>query len=183
MASATAPDPQPPNTRNRFKPFSGFIQSTPSNSSPCLTLKTPPSSTSSSFKVLFPLLFPDPSPHRPLYIPLASWSSQFESAQPDSPLSSTDPVTPSSSSPAFKNMNSKSATGFPSAVKVPGLKFNRDQAGPAFVGQVFSMCDLSGTGLMAVSTHFDIPFLSKRYQLLLQSSLLVYKYSPRQFVN
>lgn len=24
------------------------------------------------------------------------------------------------------------------------------------------MCDLSGTGLMAVSTHFDIPFLSKR---------------------
>jgi hypothetical protein len=25
------------------------------------------------------------------------------------------------------------------------------------------MCDLSGTGLMAVSTHFDIPFLSKRY--------------------
>lgn len=24
------------------------------------------------------------------------------------------------------------------------------------------MCDLSGTGLMAVSTHFDVPFLSKR---------------------
>lgn len=35
-------------------------------------------------------------------------------------------------------------------------------SGPAFVGQVFSMCDLSGTGLMAVSTHFDIPFISKR---------------------
>ncbi|KAJ6364437.1 hypothetical protein OIU76_029399 [Salix suchowensis] len=35
-------------------------------------------------------------------------------------------------------------------------------AGPAFVGQVFSMCDLSGTGLMAVSTHFDVPFISKR---------------------
>lgn len=30
------------------------------------------------------------------------------------------------------------------------------------MGQVFSMCDLSGTGLMAVSTHFDIPFISKR---------------------
>jgi hypothetical protein len=30
------------------------------------------------------------------------------------------------------------------------------------VGQVFSMCDLSGTGLMAVSTHFDVPFISKR---------------------
>jgi hypothetical protein len=24
------------------------------------------------------------------------------------------------------------------------------------------MCDLTGTGLMAVSTHFDIPFISKR---------------------
>jgi len=33
------------------------------------------------------------------------------------------------------------------------------------VGQVFSMCDLSGTGLMAVSTHFDAPFISKRYLL------------------
>lgn len=30
------------------------------------------------------------------------------------------------------------------------------------MGQVFSMCDLSGTGLMTVSTHFDIPFLSER---------------------
>ena len=30
------------------------------------------------------------------------------------------------------------------------------------MSQVFSMCDLSGTGLMAVSTHFDILFISKR---------------------
>jgi hypothetical protein len=28
------------------------------------------------------------------------------------------------------------------------------------------MCDLSGTGLMAVSTHFDVPFISKRSLLL-----------------
>ncbi|ONK67018.1 uncharacterized protein A4U43_C06F14680 [Asparagus officinalis] len=33
---------------------------------------------------------------------------------------------------------------------------------PAFVGQVFSMLDPSGNGLMTVTSHFEIPFLSKR---------------------
>ncbi|KAL3521573.1 hypothetical protein ACH5RR_019722 [Cinchona calisaya] len=61
-------------------------------------------------------------------------------------------------------MSSKSGGhgGFPSTVGISGLKSTKDNSGPAFVGQVFSMCDLSGTGLMAVSTHFDVPFLSKR---------------------
>ena len=30
------------------------------------------------------------------------------------------------------------------------------------MSQVFSICDLFGTGLMVASTHFDIPFTSKR---------------------
>lgn len=48
-------------------------------------------------------------------------------------------------------------------VRIGGLKpVGTGGGGPAFVGQVFSMCDLTGTGLMAVSTHFDIPFISKR---------------------
>ncbi|OIW08064.1 hypothetical protein TanjilG_20165 [Lupinus angustifolius] len=48
------------------------------------------------------------------------------------------------------------------SVRVTRVRSNGKGGGPAFVGQVFSMCDLSGTGLMAVSTHFDIPFISKR---------------------
>ncbi|KAJ6810181.1 uncharacterized protein M6B38_158175 [Iris pallida] len=48
--------------------------------------------------------------------------------------------------------------GLSSASKVGGGA----GGGPAFVGQVFSMLDPSGNGLMAVTTHFDIPFLSKR---------------------
>ncbi|KAG6579366.1 hypothetical protein SDJN03_23814, partial [Cucurbita argyrosperma subsp. sororia] len=53
-------------------------------------------------------------------------------------------------------------SGFPSTLRISGLNSDGKPGGPAFVGQVFSMCDLSGTGLMAVSTHFDIPFISKR---------------------
>ncbi|XP_023550550.1 uncharacterized protein LOC111808666 [Cucurbita pepo subsp. pepo] len=49
-----------------------------------------------------------------------------------------------------------------STLRISGLNSDGKAGGPAFVGQVFSMCDLSGTGLMAVSTHFDIPFISKR---------------------
>ncbi|CAI9092314.1 OLC1v1027514C2 [Oldenlandia corymbosa var. corymbosa] len=158
MAPATSSDP---NTRNRTNPLSGFIQFTSPNSPSFLTFKTPPSSPSSSSNVLFPLFSSDSSLRTPLYAQLAS--PQFDSFQPESPQASAEPVAQSSSSPTVKNMGSKSATGFPSAVKISGLKSVRDQrAGPAFVGQVFSMCDLSGTGLMAVSTHFDIPFLSKR---------------------
>ncbi|KAF2312260.1 hypothetical protein GH714_028826 [Hevea brasiliensis] len=52
--------------------------------------------------------------------------------------------------------------GLPINTEIAGLNSNGKDGGPAFVGQVFSMCDLSGTGLMAVSTHFDIPFISKR---------------------
>jgi hypothetical protein len=38
--------------------------------------------------------------------------------------------------------------------------------GPAFVGQVFTMLDPSGNGLMAVSTRFDLPrFLANRFTI------------------
>ncbi|CAN7023491.1 hypothetical protein BRARA_F02175 [Brassica rapa] len=57
---------------------------------------------------------------------------------------------------------STSSSGLNSTVRISSLSSDGKRGGPAFVGQVFSMCDLTGTGLMAVSTHFDIPFISKR---------------------
>ncbi|KAL9240486.1 hypothetical protein vseg_014698 [Gypsophila vaccaria] len=60
------------------------------------------------------------------------------------------------------------SSGFPPMMRVGGLRSTGRSGGggggggPAFVGQVFSMCDRSGTGLMAVSTEFDLPFISDR---------------------
>lgn len=50
-------------------------------------------------------------------------------------------------------------------MRIGGLKSAEDgggSGGPAFVGQVFSMRDITGNGLMAVSTDFDTHFISKR---------------------
>lgn len=41
------------------------------------------------------------------------------------------------------------------------------------------MCDLTGTGLMAVSTHFDIPFISKRFIITLLPSFLTLEFQVR----
>ena len=60
-----------------------------------------------------------------------------------------------SASPSIRSLST--------SVKMEGLGLSSKAGGPAFVGQVFSMCDPSGTGLMAVTTHFEIPFISKRY--------------------
>nr|KJB37321.1 hypothetical protein B456_006G199600 [Gossypium raimondii] len=80
----------------------------------------------------------------------------------DSPLESNLPNSISSKS-AIKGVSSaESSSGFPSTVRISGLNSAGKSGGPAFVGRVFSMCDLSGTGLMAISTHFNIPFISKR---------------------
>ncbi|KAJ7969868.1 Tic22-like protein [Quillaja saponaria] len=115
--------------------------------------QTPPSKASqfSAFpsKICVPLLFSD-SPKKPSFIPLSS----LDSTQTDSVSSNSEIKGVSSSA--------ESNSGFPSTVRIAGLNSNGKGGGPAFVGQVFSMCDLSGTGLMAVSTHFDIPFISKR---------------------
>ncbi|XP_043813569.1 uncharacterized protein LOC110617603 isoform X2 [Manihot esculenta] len=100
-------------------------------------------------KICIPFQFADSS-----YPLIQSIRSPFDSNQPES-------VSPKSA--AVKGLSSaESNSGFPSTVRIAGLKSNGKSGGPAFVGQVFSMCDLSGTGLMAVSTHFDIPFISKR---------------------
>ncbi|KAJ7974127.1 Tic22-like [Quillaja saponaria] len=115
--------------------------------------KTPPSKapqfSASPSKICVPFLFAD-SPKTPSFLSLSS----IHSIQADSV----------SSNSATKGVSSsaESNSGFPSTVRIAGLNSNGKGGGPAFVGQVFSMCDLSGTGLMAVSTHFDIPFISKR---------------------
>ncbi|KDP22211.1 hypothetical protein JCGZ_26042 [Jatropha curcas] len=100
------------------------------------------------------ITLPPPKLCIPFQFPDLSYCSPFDSTQPDS-------VPPKSA--AVKGLSSaESNSGFPSTVRIAGLNSNGKGGGPAFVGQVFSMCDLSGTGLMAVSTHFDIPFISKR---------------------
>lgn len=54
-----------------------------------------------------------------------------------------------------------------------GSKGRGGGGGPAFVGQVFSMLDPSGNGLMTVTSHFEIPFLSKRTPKWLKKMLAV----------
>ncbi|KAL2550534.1 Tic22-like family protein [Forsythia ovata] len=133
--------------RRRHHHLSRFLHSASANISSILTPKPPPPSS----KIHLPLLLPEFS---------LSLALPFESTRSDS-LSSTQSgiPQPSSSASAMKSVHSpESSSGSPSTVRISTGKGR----GPAFVGQVFSMCDLSGTGLMAVSTHFDIPFLSKR---------------------
>lgn len=90
---------------------------------------------------------------------------------------SSPPLSSFDSSPMPNNLDSfssssSSSSGFPSTMRISNLKSNANGNGPAFVGQVFSMCDLSGTGLMAVSTQFDIPFISKRYRIISETYFL-----------
>ena len=131
--------------------ISRIIQSTASNLSSLLTPKTTPSATppvNSPSKICAPLLFADSSPAAIESIQSLSFSSK--------------PSSFSSSSSAMKGMPSESGSAFPSTVRISGLNSPGKSGGPAFVGQVFSMCDLSWTGLMAVSSHFDFHFISKR---------------------
>ncbi|KAG7016851.1 hypothetical protein SDJN02_21962, partial [Cucurbita argyrosperma subsp. argyrosperma] len=77
-------------------------------------------------------------------------------------------------------------SGFPSTLRISGLNSDGKPGGPAFVGQVFSMCDLSGTGLMAVSTHFDIPFISKRFPshlLSLRLTVIVFSFGTPEWLK
>lgn len=137
MGSATEPGHHH-HDPNPINYISRFIQSTASNLSSLIPFPKPsPSQISASpSKIFVPLPFAD---SRPQLLSLRPPPSPFESTQTDSPSSSS--------------LRGTSYLGLRSAGK----------GGPAFVGRVFSMCDLSGTGLMAVSTHFDIPFISKRY--------------------
>ncbi|XP_068660241.1 uncharacterized protein [Aristolochia californica] len=79
----------------------------------------------------------------------------------DSPMALSSPQ---SSNYASNSTSSLSTAGFPSSVRFDGLNSSSTSksGGPAFVGQVFTMCDPSGTGLMAVTNHLQIPFLTQR---------------------
>ncbi|KVI07149.1 hypothetical protein Ccrd_014495 [Cynara cardunculus var. scolymus] len=132
--------------------ISHFIQSTASNISSIFIPKSPNSSNSASSppKIFLPL---------PASLPAVSlYDSSLSGME-----SSSSSTSPSASSSLVRSMASEStSSGFPSSVRISNLSSSANGGGPAFVGQVFSMCDLSGTGLMAVSTQFDIPFISNR---------------------
>lgn len=51
-------------------------------------------------------------------------------------------------------------------VRLEGLSSMKSGGGPAFVGQVFTMLDSSGKGLMAVTRHLNLPFLSMKGWIL-----------------
>nr|XP_010925830.1 uncharacterized protein LOC105048266 [Elaeis guineensis] len=90
----------------------------------------------------------------PLLLPFSS-SSCSSSSDYQSQIRSSGRSATASPSSAIRSLSS--------GVKIEGLSSSsKGGGGPAFVGQVFSMLDPSGNGLMAVTTHFDIPFLSKR---------------------
>nr|XP_027187095.1 uncharacterized protein LOC101491235 isoform X2 [Cicer arietinum] len=99
----------------------------------------------------------------------SNFISLFNSHNPPSPPFSPQPPSSISLPLFFAPPLSTAESTHPSAKSVRVSRLNSNGkgggsggGGPAFVGQVFSMCDLSGTGLMAVSTHFDLPFITKR---------------------
>ena len=144
---------EPPNEHRPIKFITHFFNSATSNF--CALLANPQSIPPfslqpSSSRLCIPVAFPVPR-KPPLFT-----HSRIDSTHPDLDSSKSAPVKGLSSSPEF-------GSGFPSTLRISSLNSNGKAGGPAFVGQVFSMCDLSGTGLMAVSTHFDIPFISKRF--------------------
>ena len=98
-----------------------------------------------------PVCFPNPSK---ICVPLF-----FASPAPQLPSSES---AQSNSASATKGESTEPGSAFPKDVRIGGLNTSGKGGGPAFVGQVFSMCDVSGNGIMAVSNHFDIPFISKR---------------------
>ena len=147
MASTTEPHNH---TFNNL--ISNFIQSTISNF--CFFIHHKPKSSSSLIPIIPTITNSSGSSKVFLPLPLPF----TESTQNDSYPSTSSIHRPGQPEPG---------SGFPSMVRIGGSRsFGNGgiggNGGPAFVGQVFSMCDLTGTGLMAVSTHFDIPFISKR---------------------
>ncbi|XP_010060277.2 uncharacterized protein LOC104448180 isoform X1 [Eucalyptus grandis] len=146
-----AVSPEPPRKhRHHPNPLSHLLNSTllpliPNHKAAPPSLASPPPPP----KLLLPVRLP----------PALSIASPSDSAPP--PPHPT-PLKPAPEVKAPAEPGAAAAGAFPSTVRISAIKSNGKGRGPAFVGQVFSMCDLSGTGLMAVSTHFDVPFLSKR---------------------
>ncbi|KAL8137202.1 hypothetical protein V2J09_003203 [Rumex salicifolius] len=158
--------PAPPNERhgNRrsgFNPISSFIQSTTSTLSSFLSPK--PLRAASETTPFASVVSTTNSggggstPRVLLSLPLANSPVTLPTRDESSSMKPPDSVATAGNSLDYD-------AGFPpSTFKIGRMSSaGKGGGGPAFVGQVFSMCDLTGTGLMAVSTHFDIPFLSKR---------------------
>jgi len=129
--------PSEPHRRRRHhnNHIATFLQSTASNFASLFNPPNPPSLTL-------------PHPPSSLSLPLLFAPPLSASNALDSTASTAEPARPAAKSVSVARLGANGKGG---------------SGGPAFVGQVFSMCDLSGTGLMAVSTHFDIPFISKRF--------------------
>ncbi|CAO2186262.1 unnamed protein product [Urochloa humidicola] len=84
----------------------------------------------------------------PLLLPVSSASSNSESRRGPEPL------------PGARMAGAGAAAG---GKPGGGIKGGGSGGGPAFVGQVFTMLDPSGNGLMAVTTRFELPrFLTNR---------------------
>ncbi|ESW24136.1 hypothetical protein PHAVU_004G105900 [Phaseolus vulgaris] len=128
--------PSEPHRRRRHhnNHIATFLQSTASNFASLFNPPNPPSLTL-------------PHPPSSLSLPLFFAPPLSASNALDSAATASEPARPAAKSVRVARL---------------GVNGKGGGGGPAFVGQVFSMCDLSGTGLMAVSTHFDIPFISKR---------------------
>ncbi|RRT83641.1 hypothetical protein B296_00017129 [Ensete ventricosum] len=119
-----------------FSPFKPNL-TTPTAKSP---MASPPGGSAS---ITLPLLLPPSSPSS------SAGSSSHHGMSQGAALPSPSP--------------SSAVKSFASGMRIEGLIPNsKTGGGPAFVGQVFSMLDPSGNGLMTVTTRFDIPFLSKR---------------------
>lgn len=116
--------------------------------------------------------------HLPFLPPILPNHRTDRTPTPPSPAVTIPFVLPSFPSPqVYTHANREESSASPSpgirtfssSVRMDGLSSTSTSkgggaggGGPAFVGQVFSMLDPSGNGLMAVTSHLEIPFLSKR---------------------
>ncbi|GAB4858326.1 hypothetical protein Ancab_009799 [Ancistrocladus abbreviatus] len=143
--------------------FSRFIQSTTSNLLSFINPKRLPLPETTPLPLPSMLsTVPSASPSK-LFISLPCADSLITCLSLSSELTQNDSMsTKTSESSATRAGSPESGSAFPSTVRIGSPSSAGKGGGPAFVGQVFSMCDLTGTGLMAVSTRFDVPFLSQR---------------------
>ncbi|KAL6874662.1 hypothetical protein ACP4OV_013327 [Aristida adscensionis] len=118
-----------------------------------------PSSSSPTSTAAAPSPSPSPSPAAPhlavpLLLPISASSASSSSPSPSSSASCRGPQP----LPSSRMAGAGAAGG-----GKPGGGGKGGGSGPAFVGQVFTMLDPSGNGLMAVTTRFELPhFLTDR---------------------
>ncbi|KAJ3694578.1 hypothetical protein LUZ60_010058 [Juncus effusus] len=109
-----------------------------------------------------------PNSHKSTSFSLSSFTSTLLSRLPfnSKSVQSPPPVTVPFFLPAsnFNTANPNQARSVVPGLRIEGLssKGGGVGGGPVFVGQVFTMLDPSGNGLMAVTRHFHLPFLAER---------------------